>query len=122
MDMLWRRETGNKVGDYDPNRTRTSNTVTIESIPNFNGYSLVLYTSIAANIVPLTAEHLAELSIASAKNNEICRNENGISYLLRAKAAGVNTPLTRDYVTAILRKTGTVTLEHALQLTYDLVA
>jgi hypothetical protein len=118
-DMLWRRETGRTTGRYNPDNPPTPNTVLIDELTDFPDYSTVLSTRIASNITRLTADRLAELAICSAKNPNVARNENGISYLQRAKTVGVLTRLTNDYEAAILQQTGASTLEHALQLTYD---
>jgi cation transport regulator ChaC len=118
-DMLWRRETGNETGTYRPTEPPTPNTVLIDELPDFPDYSTVLSTRIGPNITPLTSDRLAELAIRSANDRSIARSENGISYLQRAKDAGVVTRLTNDYEAAILRQTGASSLEHALQLTYD---
>jgi hypothetical protein len=54
-------------------------------------------------------------AIASARNPEVGRGNDGISYLLAAKGAGISTPLTQEYEeSAILELTGTNTLETAL--------
>ena len=118
-NMLWRRETGNEEGVYDPPDAPTENTVLIEERYGFAGCDVVLSTQIGPNIVPLTAEKLAELAIRSAADKTIARSENGISYLQRAKNAGVITRLTPDYERAILERTGASSLENALQITYD---
>ena len=118
-NMVWRRETGNKTGIYDPPSPPTQNTVIVEEHYGFAGYDAVLFTRIGANIRPLTADRLAELAIGSAQDNRIARSENGISYLQRAKNAGVITRLTPDYEAAILARTGAHSLDHALQLTHD---
>ncbi|HEY3900030.1 MAG TPA: hypothetical protein VGM54_15585 [Chthoniobacter sp.] len=118
-DKLWRRETDNTTGTYKPPNPPTPNTVLIDEHTDFPGYDTVLSTRIASNITPLTADRLAELAIRSANDRSVARNENGISYLQRARDAGVVTRLTNDYEAAILRQTGASSLEHALQLTYD---
>jgi hypothetical protein len=72
---------------------------------------LVLYPSIQANITfPLTGPKLACLPIASARNPEVGKGKDGISYLLAAKSAGILTPLTQEYESAILELTG---IKHA---------
>jgi hypothetical protein len=115
--MLWRRETDTTTGTYRPPDRPTSNTVLIDEYSDFPGY-LALSTRIASNIEPLTADRLAEFAIQSAMNQSIARKENGISYLQRAKNAGVTTRLTNDYEAAILRQTSTGSLEEALEITY----
>lgn len=70
-DMLYRRET-NQVGSgisYVRKEDPSPNDVQVEQITNFSHCDLVLYTRIAANIEPLTAAHLAELAISSAKKS-----------------------------------------------------
>jgi hypothetical protein len=62
----------------------------------------------------LTGRKLACLAIASAQNPEVAKGKDGISYLLAAKRAGISTPLTEEYESAILELTGTNTLEAAL--------
>jgi cation transport regulator ChaC len=118
-NMLWRRETRNTSGTYNPPNPPTSNTVLIDILHDFASIHTVLFTRIAPNITPLTPERLANLAIQSASDKRIPRTENGISYLLRAKSAGVITRMTHDYEAAILQQTGATSLEHALQLTYD---
>lgn len=118
-DMLWRRETRKDVGRYEPPTRSGANTVLVEELDRFEGVDSVLYTRIAPNIVPLTAERLAELAIQSARNPGVTRNENGIAYLRRATLAGVVTPLTAGYETAVLRRLRADSLEHALRLIYD---
>jgi len=121
-NMLWRRETGNKSGIYNPPNPPTQNTVVIEVLSEFSGVATVLFTRIATNVTPLTPDRLAKLAIQSAQDRKpprLARTENGISYLQRAKNAGVITRLTDDYEAAILRQTGGTSLEHAIQMMYD---
>ena len=114
-DMLWRRETSRAQGSYSPPARPGPNSVLIKTLLNFGGIFLVLYPSIQANIPsPLTGRKLACLAIASAQNPEVGKGKDGISYLLAAKSAGISTPLTQDYESAILELTGTNTLEAAL--------
>jgi hypothetical protein len=114
-DMLWRRETRRVQGSYNPPARPGPNSVLIKTILNFGGIVLVLYPSIQANIPsPLTGRKLACLAIASARNPEVGKGKDGISYLLAAKSAGISTPLTQEYESAILELTDTNTLEAAL--------
>jgi hypothetical protein len=114
-DMLWRRETRRAHGSYSPPARPGPNSVLIKTLLNFGGIVLVLYPSIQANIPsPLTGRKLACLAIASAQNPEVAKGKDGISYLLAAKRAGISTPLTQEYESAILELTGTNTLEAAL--------
>jgi hypothetical protein len=114
-DMLWRRETRRAQGSYSPPARPGPNSVLIKTILNFGGIVLVLYPSIQANITsPLTGRKLACLAIASARNPAVGKGKDGISYLLAAKSAGIWTPLTQEYESAILALAGTTTLEAAL--------
>jgi hypothetical protein len=114
-DMLWRRETRRSQGSYSPPARPGPNSVLIKTLLNFGGIVLVLYPSIQANIMsPLTGRKLACLAIASAQNPEVGKGKDGISYLLAAKSAGISTPLTQEYESAILELTGKNTLETAL--------
>jgi hypothetical protein len=111
-DCLWRREL-NKVGQgghYTAHRNPGVNTLVIQqcSLP---GLPIVLAARFPPNIDPLTAERLAELAIASAK--ELADGRDGITYLIDAKRNGVRTPLSHSYEQEILRQTGTTTLNDA---------
>ena len=54
---------------------------------------------------PLTAEHLAELAIESARRER--GDRDGISYLMMMKQNGIATPLSEPYEQEILRRTET---------------
>lgn len=114
-DMLWRRET--RTMDislcYPGKRPDRPNAVTIEKLGNFTQVDQVLYTSIRANVLPLCAERLAELAIASVAKAK--PGMDGISYLLAAKHNGIVTTLSPDYEAAILHCTETADLEAALE-------
>ena len=113
-DVLYRRET-NQVGTdktYPRNRVAKGERVMVERLTDFAGLDVVLYTQIAANIEPLTAEKLAELAIKSVDKADPGRD--GISYLIGAKKHGIVTALSPTYEVAILRKRGCETLEDAL--------
>lgn len=61
-----------------------------------------------------TSTQLANLAVTSAKNTQIERWLDGISYLIAARAAGIVTPLMADYEQEILKLTQTDSLEAAL--------
>lgn len=112
-DVLYRREI-NKVGSdkkYKRPDTPGGDSVLVERIPDFAGLDVVLYTKIAANIDKLTPDKLACYAIGSVTKDNLGRD--GITYLLDAKKARIQTPLSADYEAAILRRTGCETLEHA---------
>lgn len=113
-DILWRRETRKTdvTLSYPGVRPDRPNAVRIEQITGLAGVDLVLYTSIDSNVTPLTAEHLADLAIASVAKAEL--GKDGISYLAAAKANGIVTPLSPAYEAEILRKMSTDSLARAL--------
>jgi hypothetical protein len=99
--MLYRRETGR------PEDTSGGSTAAwIAELPGFAGIGTCLYTALAANIRPLTAQRLAELAISSAAAPSGAEHRDGISYLQQQKHRGLVTPLMRPYEEAVLRRTG----------------
>lgn len=113
-NRLWRREV-RKVGTgraYVPPKEIGPNTVVVKRLENFAGVKVVLYTEIAANIEPLTAETLATLAIESV--SKAAPGQDGISYLIAAKANGIGTALSADYENEILRQSRCSGLEEAL--------
>jgi hypothetical protein len=68
-DRLWRREI-NRVGQgghYQHSTEPGVNTLIIDRHANFQGIAVVFSARFPATISPLTAEHLAELAIESAR-------------------------------------------------------
>jgi hypothetical protein len=113
-DVLYRREI-NEVGSvrkYKPPPPHKANAVRIERLSNFHGYDVVLSTWINANIDPLTAEHLADLAIQSAR--KLKNGRDGISYLIAARENEIKTPLSSRYEADILKKMGAVDLRDAV--------
>ena len=114
-DLLWRRETRKEfsgkryVGPTDPG----PNHVLVECKEGFHGFDVVLYTKIDGNIDPLTADHLAELAICSARDEAGANGKDGIRYLASAMRQGITTPLTHAYEATILRETGAASLDEA---------
>jgi hypothetical protein len=112
-DRLWRREI-NRVGGgghYVHRANPGPNTLIIDRYENFEGLSVVLAARFAATIAPLTAEHLADLAIASLASAESGRD--GITYLIDAKRNGIVTPLSAAYEKEILRRMETADLNKA---------
>jgi hypothetical protein len=102
-DRLWRRET-NRVGQGGHHTGYANpgpNTLIIDRYANFEGVDAVLAARFPATIVPLTAAHLAELAIESARLERTGRD--GITYLINAKRNGIRTPLSEAYEQEILR-------------------
>jgi hypothetical protein len=115
-DLLWRRETGNECSNkqYIRPSEPTPNRMVVESLRNFGGLDVVLYTKLGANITDLSASKLADLAIASAKAEAGKTGKDGISYLISLKRQGILTPLMPAYESEILKKTATSSLEEAM--------
>lgn len=113
-DRLWRREI-DKIGaggHYVHRANPGPNTLIIDRYEDLGGVAVVLAARFAATIAPLTAEHLAELAIASVASAQAGRD--GITYLIDAKRNGITTPLSSVYEKEILRRTETDDLHEAL--------
>ena len=114
-DRLWRRET-NRIaqgGHYVHSANPGPNTLVIDRYENFEGVEVVLAARFAATIAPLTAVHLAELAIASARLERTGRD--GVTYLIDAKRNGITTDLSDAYEQEILRRTQAHDLSEALR-------
>lgn len=117
-DILWRRETGRKdrTGNYQHSDNPGKDKMVIKSIDSFMGVETILYTSFQRNIdEELTAELLSEYAIKSILTDAGKNEKDGIRYLLNAKKSGINTELTDQYESEILRQSGTNTLEEAIE-------
>jgi hypothetical protein len=115
-NILWRRET-RQIGTGRTYREPTNpgpNRVLVRTAEVADG--IVQYTDFpqSGKLANPTAEQLAELAVASARNDEVPVALNGISYLMAAKRAGIQTPLMPDYEAAVLRLTHADSLEAAL--------
>ena len=122
-NMLWRRETNcfdtRKI--YQPHANPGDNKVYAEPLEHFKGINVVYYTRIAANIQPLTPAHLAKLAIQSVSLKKKDQERDGISYLINAKANGIQTPLMPAYEQEILQRMNAKNLEEALSLQINLL-
>lgn len=120
-NILWRRETQQmRTGrEYRPIANPGPNHLVIKEIARFEGIDTVLYVDFpeSGKIWDPNPDDLADKAIASAK----ARNDDkdGITYLLRTKASGIETPLMPLYEAKILEKTCTSTLEEALKRVRD---
>jgi hypothetical protein len=113
-NRLYRRER-RKVGSglvYKNPVNPGPNKVVIQRIQNFEGVDVVLYTSIGANIEPLTAAELARFVIESALS--VKDGLDGITYLIDARRNGIRTALSDEYEAEILREMEVRSLEQAL--------
>jgi hypothetical protein len=114
-DRLWRREV-NKIGrggHYVHRIDPRPNTLVIDRYENFQSVGVVLAARFPATIRPLTAVHLAELAIESARRERTGRD--GISYLNTAKRNGIRTSLSDAYEREILHRTNSRDLNEALR-------
>jgi len=115
IDIVYRREI-NEVGSnktYIERPEHWKNAVRIDRIKGLEGFDLVISTRIPANIASPSAETLAELAISSAQ--QLADGRDGISYLINAKACGIETPLSPAYERMILDRTGAPDLVAALR-------
>jgi cation transport regulator ChaC len=114
MDRLWRREIDRvgQGGHYVHRANPGPNALIIDRHENLDGIAVVLSARFSATITPLTAEHLAELAIKSAR--ELGNGRDGITYLINAKRNGIATPLSEAYEREILRRMETRNLTEAL--------
>lgn len=115
-DLLWRRETRNERSEkhYARPSKPNPNRVIVESLWNFNGIDIVLYTSLSSNITDLSPTKLAELAVESARADAGKDGKDGISYLISLKRQGISTPLMSAYESGILRLLNAKSLEAAL--------
>jgi hypothetical protein len=80
-DRLWRREL-NRVGQsghYVQHENPGPNTLVIDHYESFEGVGIVIAARFAVTISPLTAVHLAELAIKSARLERTAVTESPIS-------------------------------------------
>jgi hypothetical protein len=113
-DMLWRRET-RKIGSGEKYLEGISkNSVQVETTES-PCVASILYTDFGpeGKIEQPTAAELATYAIESVKNAQA--GMDGITYLVKAMAAGIKTPLTQEYFKEILRQSETNSLREALE-------
>ena len=122
-NMLWRREVNRfdtrKI--YQPHANPGDNKVYVESLEHFKGIDMVYYVRIASNIQPLTPAYLAKLAIQSVNLKKKDQGRDGISYLINAKANGIQTPLMSAYEQEILQRMNAKNLEEALSSQINLL-
>ncbi len=115
-DMLWRRECRQIDSDEKYVEGTTPNSVLVREITDNTCVNSVLYTDFlpAGKIPTPSAADLADLAsraLESVKKAEA--SKDGITYLIAAIAAGIQTPLTEAYRQAILHQSGTQSLDGA---------
>lgn len=117
-DILYRREL-HQVGSgrtYDPSAKPGKNSIVVAAWPDLVGLEKIFYTDFgdSGKLTNPTPALLAKLAVDSARNREVPEGNDGISYLMNAKKAGIVTPLSADYEKEILKLTGTASLGQAL--------
>jgi len=113
-DRLYRREIDAVGSDrnYKHSENPGQNTIIVDRLEGQFGLDVVLYTRIAATIDEPNAVKLAQLAVKSVAEADPGRD--GITYLMKAMEAGINTPLTEAYADEIKRITGSSDLSDAL--------
>ena len=122
-NILYRREL-HQVGSgraYDPSAKPGKNSIVVAAWPNLIGLDKIFYTDFgdSGKLDNPTPALLAKLAVASARKREVPEGNDGISYLMNAKKAGIVTPLSADYEKEILKLTGAASLEQALAKAHD---
>lgn len=119
VNILWRRET-RQVGsykEYSPPEKPTKNSVTVETLTNFNGIETVLYTAIPQNMGILnTPQHLAYFALQSLLSEAGEKKLDGVHYLQNNINNGIITSVTKEYEQEILKQTRTASLDQAIAL------
>lgn len=115
-DILWRRET-HQVGSGKKYKHRPKpepKHVLVVELRGLGGLDVVLYTDFhdSGKVPGATPMELAQHAVDSVTQAQ--DDEDGITYLINAKAAGTVTPKTPEYEAEILRLMGATTLEDAL--------
>lgn len=112
-DMLWRREARpkDKTKPYPAGKKPSS--VQVMPLARFEGLEVVLYIDFLdeGKIKEPVAVDLAKAAIESVSNADA--NMDGITYLLDAMSAGIDTPLTKAYCEEIQRQTGAASIAEA---------
>jgi hypothetical protein len=119
--LVWRREVRRADGEYDVRRNADSpDKVFVDALEGVHEeFDVVLVVRIPPNIEPLNADELAERAILSVRGEFGRDRKDGISYLLGAKNAGIETPLRFDYESAILRNLRVASLDEAREEAAD---
>lgn len=115
IDIVYRREI-DEVGSgkkYVERPAHWKNAVGFDRFEHYEGFEVVISTRMPANIPSPSAEILAQLAIASAE--KLGDGRDGISYLMDAKACGIETQLSSGYEHVILYCTQTSDLGAALE-------
>ena len=112
-DFLYRRECRKSEGRYVEPKESNSAKMRIKELKSFNNVETVIYTEFPSDIdkTNLNPDYLAYLAEKSITKHP----KDGITYLRDNINHGIKTRLTEDYKNAILKKTGTNTLDEAIE-------
>ncbi|QDU98601.1 hypothetical protein [Lignipirellula cremea] len=117
--LLWHREIGKYNNQayaepHDPERSPKK--VLIRTLQNFESVERVLYTDFpeSGKLPKPDGKLLAEAALISAQKQSVTKGMDGISYLIAAISAGIETALLPSYKREILALTGAETLKEAL--------
>lgn len=115
QDLLWRREVRKEGSGRRYSPGKGPNKVLVKDWPGYQGVAHVLYTDFpdVGKIATPDAQLLAQAAIASVAKAEV--GNDGVSYLLQLLQSRVKTSLTDQYASEILHRTGTFSLDEALQ-------
>jgi hypothetical protein len=114
--ILWRRETG-QIGSgrsYTRPSSPRPNQMLVDTLTDHEGFARVLYTNFPESGKLSDPEPSEPARLAIGSVSRAPAGKDGISYLIAAKADGIETPLMARYEAEILRQTGALTLEDAL--------
>lgn len=113
--MLWRRERRQEGTGQVYEEGTTPNSVLVREFSEDPRVASVLYTDFldSGKIAEPAANDLAEKAIDSVRSAG--EGKDGITYLMNNIAAGIETPLTKNYKAGILERTGTDSLPGALR-------
>ena len=119
--MLWRRETKqvDSGRSYVHPEKPGPDSVLVKTIRQSD--KTILYTDFheTGKLSKPTAERACHSGCGHAKNANVPEGQNGITYLINAKKAGIVTPLMDAYEQEILRTAGATTLAESLLKAQD---
>ncbi len=100
-DILYRRER-HKVGSgltYNASAKPSKNRIVVAAWPNLIGLEKIFYSGFddSGKLTNRTPARLGKLAVDSARNPDVPEGNDGISYLVNAKKAGIITPLSAGY-------------------------
>ena len=112
-NKLWRRETRQEGSSKCYVAGNSPNSVLVVDCPGFQGVAHVLYTDFlpSGKISNPEPSLLASAAVASVAKAPV--GKDGISYLIQLSESGIETELSAQYCTEVLRLTSAGSLEQA---------